>query len=135
MDHKISYLNSDLDLASADDLSELAASLSKMQLDPFCEPVKGDDGLWHVTFETYGMQKDEPEQSIDEMLLAVESLSKPLQNIWSNCTLREFNIGYDCGNEPWAFNQGLSAKLLQRIAAVGASIRITIYPDREQQGH
>ncbi len=45
---------------------------------------------------------------------------------------REFNIGYDCGAEPWAFNQGLSAHLLGRMATAGASLRVTIYPDREQ---
>ena len=48
------------------------------------------------------------------------------------CTTREFNLGYDCGAEPWAFNQGLSSELLGRIAAVGASLRLTIYPDREE---
>ena len=33
---------------------------------------------------------------------------------------------------PWAFNQGLSSGLLGRVAAVGASLRITLYPSREQ---
>ena len=48
--------------------------------------------------------------------------------------LREFNIGYDCGEEPWAFNQGLSAETLRRVAAVKASLRWTLYPDRQVIG-
>jgi hypothetical protein len=48
------------------------------------------------------------------------------------CSRREFNIGYDCGREPWAFNQVLSAQLLSRIAAARASLRVTLYPDRDQ---
>jgi hypothetical protein len=43
-----------------------------------------------------------------------------------------FNIGYDCGAEPWAFNQGLTAELLGRMAATGASLRITLYPGHDE---
>jgi hypothetical protein len=77
----------------------------------------------------------EPEPNIATVLAAVESLAPPLRAVWSGCSLREFNIGYDCGREPWAFNQGLSAEVLGRIAAVGASLRWTLYPDREHPAH
>jgi hypothetical protein len=62
------------------------------------------------------------------MIAVVESLAESLRAVWAGCTLREFNIGYDCGDRPWAFEQGLSTGLLGRIAAVGASLRITLYP-------
>jgi hypothetical protein len=65
------------------------------------------------------------------MLAIVESLNEPIRSLWDRCTRREFNIGYDCGAEPWAFNQGLSTALLGRLAAAGASLRITLYPDRD----
>jgi len=42
------------------------------------------------------------------------------------------SFGYDCGLDPWGFNQGLSPKLLGRMAAAVASLRVTLYPDREQ---
>jgi hypothetical protein len=64
------------------------------------------------------------------MLATVESLARPFRSVWDGCT-REFNIGYECGPEPWAFNQGLPAELLGRMAAAGASLRVTLYPDRE----
>lgn len=65
------------------------------------------------------------------MLAVVDALAGPLRAVWDGCTRREFNIGYDCGAEPWAFNQALSAALLGRMAAAGALLRVTIYPERE----
>lgn len=88
------------------------------------------DGLWYATFET-SAQFAEPEPNIAAMLAIVESLARPLLSVWDGCTRREFNIGYDCGAEPWAFNQGLPAELLGHMAAAGASLRVTLYPDRE----
>jgi hypothetical protein len=126
----IRYLNTDLDLTSADDLSALAGAFEAsgafvLHLE------RRDDGLWYATFEVLD-QQTEPELNIAAMLAIVESLADPLRSVWNGCSQREFNIGYDCGAEPWAFNQGLSAELLGRMAAAGAALRITLYPDREQ---
>ncbi len=91
----------------------------------------GTDGLWYATLETVE-SFNEPEPNIAAMLAVVETFDNSLRSAWDGCSLREFNIGYDCGQEPWAFNQSLSAELLSRIAAVGASLRSTLYHDREQ---
>jgi hypothetical protein len=128
VDGKICYINTDLDLVSAADLTLLAAALKEKGVPPL-HVTRGDDGLWYSILET-DTDFVEPEPNIAVMLNAVESLKGPLRSAWSRCKLREFNIGYDCGNEPWAFNQGLSSGLLSRIAASGATLRITIYPDK-----
>ncbi len=129
MDHRIGYLNTDLDLTSAADLTALAAALESGGVPPL-HVTRDDDGLWYATFETQE-QHTEPGPNIAAMLAVVETLSPSLRAAGTGCTRREFNIGYDCGEEPWAFNQGLSAELLGRMAAAGASLRITLYPDRE----
>jgi len=67
------------------------------------------------------------------MMVVIESLGEPLRTVWSGYSRREFNIGYDCGSKPWAFNQGLSSQLLGRMAAVGASLRITLYPPAREK--
>src|ERR1700683_4749743 len=98
----------------------------------FCMYVpQAAHGQWYASFEA---EKDypEPEHAIGAMLAVVEYLAGPLRSVWDGCTLREFNIGYDCGADPWAYNQGLSAKLLGRMAAVGASLRFTLYPDQKE---
>ena len=130
MDNTICYLNTDLDLVSSDDLTELGNAFEVAGAFPLHD-TQGEDGLWYATLET-DEQHTEPDPNISEMLTIIESLAEPLRNLWMNCTRREFNIGYDCGADPWAFNQGLSAELLRRVANVGASIRITLYPDQDR---
>lgn len=130
MKSHISYLNTDLDLISQADLTELASQLESLGVSPL-HVTLGGDGRWHAIFET-DHQHAEPEPNIDKILTAIESLAEPLRAIWNQCDLREFNIGYDCGEEPWSFNQGLSPQLLGRMAAVHASLRITLYPNRDQ---
>jgi hypothetical protein len=134
MDNTICYLNTDLVLTSPNDLTELATIFESQGIVPL-HVTRGDDGLWYATFETYAdethAQHTEPEPNIAVMVAVVESLGEAHRSVWQGCTRREFNIGYDCGAEPWAFNQGLSCALLGRIAAVGASLRFTLYPNRE----
>lgn len=129
MDHSICYLNTDLDLTSADDLTALATAFEVEGIPPL-HLTHAADGLWHATFET-SVQFAEPEPNIAAMLTVIESLAQQLRTVWNRCTQREFNIGYDCGGEPWAFNQGLSAELLGRMGAASTSLRLTLYPDRE----
>jgi hypothetical protein len=122
------YLNTDLDLTSADDLTELAAAFEAAGLMAL-HVTQREDGLWYATFEM-NEQHTEPELTIAGPLAVVEALTPPLRSAWARCTRREFNIGYECGAEPWPFTQGVSAELLGRMAAAGASLRLTLYPDR-----
>ncbi|MEX2174358.1 MAG: hypothetical protein WD872_08350 [Pirellulaceae bacterium] len=126
MDDTIRYLNTDLDLTSASDLTGLAAAFEAQGVFAL-HLTHSEDGLWYATFET-NEDHHEADSNIAAMLAAVESLDKPLRAVWGSCTRREFNIGYDCGSKPWAFNQGLSSDLLGRLAIAGASVRITLYP-------
>jgi hypothetical protein len=127
---EIRYVNTDLELRSTADLTAFGATLTQrgffvMQL------TQADDGLWWANFELDNELNDsEPEVTIAAMLDVLEDLPRRLKRDWKACMLREFDIGYDCGDKPWAFSQVLSAELLRRIAAIGASIGITLYPNR-----
>lgn len=129
MDDTIFYLNNDLDLVSAEDLTVLAAAIESAGIPVLNAVTLGDNGLWYASFET-NEQYAEPEPNIAAMLAAIEALPQAVRTAWDRCREREFNIGYDCGSKPWAFNQGLSTTLLARISAAGASLRLTLYPDR-----
>lgn len=126
MNETISYLNTDLDLTSADDLTGLAAAFDAQRVFPL-HVTRAEDGRWHATFETHDSH-EQPEADIAVIMAAVESLSERMRAVWSRSTRRELNIGYDCGSKPWAFNQGLSCAMLARMAAAGVSLRITLYP-------
>jgi len=128
MDNTIGYLNTDLDVMATVDLNPLAAAFEASGFLAL-HVTECDDGLWRATFET-DEQFHEPEPNIVAMLTAIESLGPDLRATWNACALREFNLGYDCGEKPWAFNQGLSNETLARIVAVGATLRWTLYPDR-----
>lgn len=133
MDGVTQYLNTDLDLLSADDLTALAAAFEVRGLMP-TRVIRLDDGRWHARFSgnsTADRCYDEPEPTIAAVLAVIEALDPPLRSAWAGCSQREFDIGYDCGREPLHFHQGLSAGLLVRLAAAGASLRVTLYADQD----
>ncbi|MGF1521135.1 MAG: hypothetical protein ACFBSF_02275 [Leptolyngbyaceae cyanobacterium] len=131
VDSTIGYRNTDLELVAAEELTPLVKFLASERL-LLLQVSCREDGFWSATFET-AEQYDEPELSIVCLLDAIESLPEALQARWSTCTHREFDIGYDCGNQPWAFNQELSSDLLNRMANVGVSLRITLYPPESER--
>lgn len=69
------------------------------------------------------------------MLGALDSLPQEYRQVWEGCELKEFNIGYDCGDEPWAFNHGLDSELLRQMAKHKISLRWTLYPTAANTGH
>lgn len=126
MKRRILYLNTDLVLIAPHNLAPLADVLAHRGIFAL-NVLQGEDDSWFAKFETKESFL-EPEPNIAAMLTAIESLDEPSRSLWVACTFRDFNIGYECGDEPWAFNQQLSAPTLARIAASSASLVITIYP-------
>jgi hypothetical protein len=126
MDGRTRYLNTDLDLVSAEDLTPLAAALAKKKWSVL-HAEQHSDGLWRAGFETWQGSHKAPQATIAAMLKVIEALPKPLKAIWNGCSKRDFNIGFDGGTQPHAFEQTLLPQLLARIAALGASVTITIY--------
>lgn len=133
----IQYATTDLDLVSPHDLTRLAAAFETKGMYAL-HVTHEDNGHWSATFEVNDsgepeQDSSEPEPDISVMLDAIESLEPALLAVWQGCTCREFNIGYECGDEPWEFNQSLSNQLLGRMASVAGVLRITIYPDWDRR--
>lgn len=128
MKGKIHYINTDLDLRSIEDLTGLATVLESRALSPL-HMAQDEDGSWFALFETND-HFAEPEQTIAKMLDVIEALAPAQKAIWSRCTLKEFHIGYACGDDAEAFTQGLSSEVVGRIAAANASLRFTLYPNK-----
>ncbi|HVJ82352.1 MAG TPA: hypothetical protein VNC50_14885 [Planctomycetia bacterium] len=131
------YVNTDLVLESAAALEEVAAAFEAAGLWKMAI-VPGDDGIWHASFESEAHYTD-PEAHFAALLSAIESLPPELRTVWDGCRRREFNLDFECGDEPFAFIQNLSPELLPRLAAARASLSITLYalnhPNFGNPGH
>lgn len=130
---KIYYINTDLDLVSGQDLTPLAEALvSKGLLRLGCN--QRSDGLWYATFETGGEEFEEADPNILAFLTVIEALEPEMQRLWLDCTARVFDIGCACGDEPTSFHSDLAAATLERVVAVGAALRLTLYPGERKMG-
>jgi hypothetical protein len=123
----IRYLNTDLDLTSAVDLTGLTSALEALGVRPL-HVTQSEDGLWRSILET-ATQYLEPALNIAAIVAAIELLDEANRAAWLGCTQRDFNVGYDCGALPLSINLGISPELLGRVAAIGGSLQITLYPD------
>ena len=133
MKREIHYLNTDLDLVAPFDLGPLAQAISARGA--FTLQVSArDDASWCATIEA-DADFQSPEPTIVALLAAIEELDAEARRSWAACTHREFNIGYDCGDEPWAFTNEMSSATISRMAALNVSLRITLYPAESPQAN
>ncbi len=123
---EIRYLNTDLDLISDQDLTPLTVALENGNLYTLTVHQR-EDKLWCARLEIND-DHPTPEETIANMLNAIEHLTGTAHTLWTQCSLREFNIGYDCGDRPQRFNNGISSQTILRIGNADASLRITLYP-------
>ncbi|MFO1023351.1 MAG: hypothetical protein U0903_22065 [Planctomycetales bacterium] len=122
----IHYCNTDLCLESAHDLTALASWCEQKGL--IVLRVDQEQGHWTAWFEA-DVDADEPAGHITALLEAIEAFPEVHRETWDGCKTREFDMGFDCGDRPWAFHQEISAGLVNRIASMNASLRVTLYPE------
>lgn len=127
MSSEFEYITTDLDLVSNEDLHPLGEALAQRGLYSL-HIEQWDDGTWHARFATEA-QFDSPEPNVAAILDAVESLDGEPLRLWNACTQqRELNIGVDCGVRPREFAFALPSSLLARLASLGASVGVTLFP-------
>ncbi len=105
---KTHYLNTDLDLEAAFDLTPLAEQMVERGL-VVLHVHQWDNGQWTARFET-NEWFEAPDPNIAAMLTAVETLGEPARSLWAACTTRTFDVGYECGEEPWRSIRSLPRK-------------------------
>lgn len=121
---ELQYLNTDLDLASREDLGPLVAALEAGGIAPLT--VWEADGQHRANLET-DEQHDHPEPNIAAILGVVEAFDATARAHWDACTTRELNLGYEGGDTPGVLEQALPVELLRRVVAAGLGLRITVY--------
>ena len=119
------YLNTDLLIESKSDLSRIVQEFG----DDVIVLHHGDTrGYHHASFE---IDSGGTNAGADEVIIAfchlVENLPEEVREIWDGCCSKVFDIGYESGTSPRSFRSELRAPTIQRVAAIGASIVVTIY--------
>lgn len=119
------YANTDLKIMADEAPSALKAAFDRHG---YCDlwERQSEEGQWEGTFET-AKQYNKPDPNLADFLTVIETLEAAELSQWEACTLREFDIGYHAGLEPFSFSQSLSEETIRGLASVGASLRITVY--------
>ena len=125
---EVKYLNTDLVIESRNDLSKIVEEF-------------GDDvivlhhgemrGYQHASFEVAEWSTD-ADGTINSFCMLVESLPHEAREIWNGCISRVFDVGYESGSSPPNFRSEIRASTIRRVANIGASVVITIYPETQE---
>lgn len=124
------YLNVDLELRSAADLSPLAEHWGERVMVLFNHRV-GE--CYHLALETAVAETSRPPSAADadaciqDFLALFSALPSPLLALWTGCTSRTFDIGVTAGTTPPAFALTPSEPTLRAVAELGAAARLTVY--------
>lgn len=86
---------------------------------------------WKASFshENSGSPEDLPEKTLQMLLNDLESSEILHHPQWGKTHSRVFDMGFDAGDKPWAYNQTVSSQTLARMAKFDISLTITIYPE------
>lgn len=124
------YLNVDCILRSEENLAELKKYLEK---DVFFLWDEFDGNSSHIGFETNLVDTKDPEQDILEFLKIFDAAPHSVQKLITECNERVFDIGFESGFSGDPINTGISSSTVQRMAKLGFSIGIRIYPVPDEQ--
>ena len=120
----IRYLNVDMLLRSRDDLTPI--------VNEFGEDVivltNDKHGEFHYAYFEIAGSHAGPNEDIEFFCSLIESLEEEAQRLWENSFYRIFDIGYESGTSNNSYSSDLRESVVKRVAAVNASIRVTIYP-------
>lgn len=121
---KIHYINTDLELESPEDLTPIVDEFGE---DAFNLYNGEGRGHYLATFES-NQNSGSPDSVIQFFCCLVEAFEPEERKIWDRCYSRTFDIGYEGGIHQQSYTDEIRPETLSMVAAINASIRITVYP-------
>ena len=122
---EVQYLNTDLEIESKSDLSRIVKEFGEDVLVLHHGEIRG---YQHASFGIAGGSTD-ADATINSFCDLVEFLPKEIRETWDGCCSRIFDVGFESGSSPDRSYSEIKASTIQRVANIGASIAITIYPE------
>jgi hypothetical protein len=121
---EVKYLNTDLEIESKDDLSKIVEEFGEDVSVLYHGEIRG---YQHATFEIAGSTSG-ADEVINYFCDLVEGLPTEARDVWDGCCSRVLDIGYESGASQRNFRSEIRASTIQRVAKIGASMVVTIYP-------
>lgn len=121
---EIKYINTDLDIRSKQAISKIIEAFGKKVWVLHHGKIKG---YQHAVFEIR-RGSGSADKTINYFCKLVEELPEEVRAIWDGCRSRTLDIGYESGTSLNYLGSEIKASTIQRVAGIGASILITIYP-------
>ena len=122
----IHFLNVDLEIESHDPLNTIVEAFGEDVINLYCGEAHNHQ------LATFEIAKSSCVGDADTLIgyfcILIDCLEGDAKTLWDNAFRKEFNIGYESDLEPESYESNLRPSTITRIADVGASIRITIYP-------
>ena len=126
-DEMTCFLNVDLDVMAAQDLSPLVHALGSGVVDLYTGSA-GTGYQTHLEVASGGPgEPKDAEDAIKRFVKLLTSLPPQARRLWKNATRRDFNIGIQGGTEPRVFEFALQPETLKAVARLGARVVVTVY--------
>ena len=98
--------------------------------------TRGEDGNYHASYDSDN-DGESPELGAEGDILlivnALNSLSDTAKSELGRCFLREFNIGFECGDS-WGYVHSVPQNAIASVADAECSLAVTLYPMRHPDG-
>lgn len=127
------YANTDFDLKSASPFDALHRELAESCCVLHYTHV---DGTWYSIVEAARDEStEEADAALDimSMTAAVSRLSPTAKSELAACSLREFNVGFDCW-DTWSYVHAIPSHIIRAVADIDCSLAVTLYPMRKPDG-
>jgi hypothetical protein len=125
------FLNVDLDVYSRYDLQPLVNGFGKKVIALYI----GRDGRgYSAHLELAGLQKPSADSTIRAFCTLIRALPKTERELWNSARSREFSVGVEAGQQPFACDFRIEAQTVKAVAELGAVIVLTVYgPERAKR--
>src|SRR5262249_2903410 len=117
------FLNVDLDIEAAQDLSLLVHALGPSAFDLHTGPV----GAGFETHLELASDAIDPDTAIKRFVELLDALPPRAKRLWNTATRKDFSIGIQGGTEPRVVELAVRPETLKAVARLGARVVVTVY--------
>jgi hypothetical protein len=127
------FINVDLDLASAQELTELVQAFKPGASPLNCWQV-ADTYFANLELSTDPINPTDAESAIRRFVALIDTLPPGARALWNDASKRDFSIGVDAGSSPSTFELALNPEVLELAARVRARIVFVVYVHPAEHG-